>query len=120
MKGVDWGGLYMHLEDESLDPEGLEAAIVHLMMDDDVTKKAGIYTYLLTGEERHLNIRTFSAAMKQKAFEIQNGICKSCEKKFEMSDMETDHITPWTEGGKTDEQNCQLLCRNCNRRKSDK
>ena len=120
MKGVDWGGLYGQLEDESLDPGGLEADIVRLMVDDDVTKKAGIYPYLLTGEEKHLNIRAFSAAMKQKAFEIQNGICKSCEKKFEMSDMEADHITPWTEGGKTDEQNCQMLCRNCNRRKSDK
>ena len=120
MKGVDWGGLYGQLKDESLDPEGLEADVARLMVDDDVTKNAGIYTYLLTGEERHLNIRAFSAAMKQKAFEIQNGICKSCEKKFEMTDMEADHITPWAEGGKTDEQNCQMLCRNCNRRKSDK
>ena len=120
MKGVDWGGLYGKLKDESLDPEGLEADVVRLMIDDDVTKKAGIYPYLLTGEEKHLNIRAFSDAMKQKAFESQNGICKSCAKKFEMSDMEADHITPWSEGGKTNEQNCQMLCRACNRRKSNK
>ena len=119
MKGVDWGGLYGQLEDESLDPEGLEADIARLMVDDDVTRKAGIYPYLLTGGEKHLNIRAFTDSMKQKAFEIQNGICKSCEKKFEMSDMEADHITPLTEGGKTNEQNCQMLCRDCNRRKSD-
>ena len=120
MKGVDWGGLYGKLKDESLDPEGLEADVVRLMIDDDVTKKAGIYPYLLTGEEKHLNIRAFSDAMKQKAFESQNGICKSCAKKFEMSDMGADHITPWSEGGKTNEQNCQMLCRACNRRKSNK
>ena len=83
-------------------------------------REAGIYPYLLTGEEKHLNIRAFTDSMKQKAYEIQNGICKSCAKKFEMSEMEGDHITPWTEGGKTDEQNCQMLCRDCNRRKSDK
>ena len=120
MKGVDWGGLYGRLKDESLDPEGLEADIVRLMIDDDVTKKAGIYPYLLTDEEKHLNIRAFSDAMKQKAFEIQNGICGSCTKKFEMLEMDADHITPWSEGGKTIEQNCQMLCKQCNRRKSNK
>ncbi len=120
MKSVDWGGLYGFLQDESLDPERLEAEVARLMIDDDVTKQAGIYPYLLTGEEKHLNIRAFTPAMKQKAFERQDGTCKSCAKKFEMSDMEADHITPWTEGGKTSEQNCQMLCKHCNRRKSNK
>ena len=120
MKGVDWGGLYGQLKDENLDPEELEADVARLMMDDDVTKQAGIYPYLLTREEKHLNIRAFTDAMKQKVFENQDGICKSCEKKFEMSDMEADHITPWVEGGKTIEQNCQMLCKDCNRRKSNK
>ena len=120
MKGVDWGGLYGQLKDETLAPEELEAKIALLTMDDDVTKKAGIYPYLLTGEEKHLNIREFSDAMKQKAFESQNGICKSCKKAFEMSAMEGDHITPWAEGGKTTPENCQMLCKDCNRRKSNK
>ncbi len=120
MKGVDWGGLYAHLKDESLDPVGLEADVVRLMMDDDVTRKAGIYPYLLTDEEKHLNIRAFSNAMRQQTFEIQKGICKLCAKAFEMSDMEADHITPWSEGGKTTEKNCQMLCKACNRRKSNK
>ena len=40
MKGVDWGGLYRHLEDESLDPEALEAEVARLMVDDDVTKQS--------------------------------------------------------------------------------
>ena len=120
MKGVDWGGLYGQLKDESLDPEGLEADVARLMIDDDVSKNAGIYPYLLTGEEKHLNIRAFTAAMKQKAFEGQKGICKLCAKEFEMSDMEADHITPWSEGGKTNEENCQMLCKHCNRRKSNK
>ena len=95
---MDWGGLYGQLKDEKLDPEGLKADVVRLMIDDDVTKKAGIYPYLLTGEEKHLNIRAFSDAMKQKAFEIQNGICRSCTKAFELSGMEADHITPLVGG----------------------
>jgi len=119
MKGVDWGGLYRHLKDESLDPEALEADVARLMLDDDV-KQAGIYPYLLTGEEKHLNIRDFTAAMKQRAFETQKGICKSCAKEFEIADMEADHITPWSEGGKTNDENCQMLCKSCNRRKSNR
>ena len=69
-----------------------------------MTRKAGIYAYLLTDEERHLSIRAFTAAMKQTAFEIQKGICKVCAKAFEIADMEADHITPWSKGGKTIEQ----------------
>ena len=103
-----------------MDPEALETDVARLMMDDDVTKKAGIYPYLLTGEEKHLNIRAFSDSMRQGAFERQKGICPLCEKVFEISRMEADHITPWSEGGKTIEQNCQVLCKQCNRRKSNK
>ncbi len=120
MKGVDWGGLYEDLTDESLDPTALEADVARLMMDDDVTKQAGIYPYLLTGEERHLSIRAFTAAMKQRAFERQKGICTSCGKAFAITDMEGDHITPWSKGGKTIAENCQMLCKTCNSRKSNK
>ena len=120
MKGVDWGGLYGRLKDESLDPEELEADVARLMVDDDVTKKTGIYPYLLTGDEKYLNIRAFSDAMKQKAYEKQAGICLVCEREFDISEMEADHIDPWSEGGKTNEDNCQMLCRPCNRRKSSK
>ena len=120
MKGVDWGGLYGHLKDESLDPEELEAAVARLMVDDDVTKQTGIYPYLLTGDEKHLSIRAFTDAMKQKAYEKQDGICLICKDEFDISAMDADHIDPWSEGGKTDEDNCQMLCKSCNRRKSDK
>ena len=118
MKGVDWGGLYGQLMDESLDPEGLEDDVVRLMIDEDATKKAGIYPYLLTGEERHLNIRGFSPAMKSEAFERQDGVCPRCTKKFSIDEMEGDHIDPWSKGGKTVAGNCQMLCKPCNRRKS--
>ena len=120
MKGVDWGGLYGQLKDESLDPEELEADVARLMVDDDVTKQAGIYPYLLTGDEKHLSIRAFTDAMKQKAYEKQAGICLICKDEFDISAMDADHIDPWSEGGKTNEDNCQMLCKSCNRRKSDK
>ncbi len=103
-----------------LDPKELEADIARLMVDDDVTKKSGVYPYLLTGDEKHLSIRAFSEAMKQQAYEKQAGICLVCGEKFELSEMEADHIDPWSKGGKTNEDNCQMLCRPCNRRKSSR
>jgi 5-methylcytosine-specific restriction endonuclease McrA len=90
------------------------------MMDEDVTRKPGIYPYVLDGDERHLNIRPFSDNMKREAYERQKGICVKCQKHFELSEMEGDHIKPWREGGKTNAANCQMLCKDDNRRKSGK
>ena len=49
MKGVDWGGLYEHLKDESLDPEWLDGEVVKLMMDDDVDQARGNLLVLAHG-----------------------------------------------------------------------
>ncbi len=118
MKGVEWGFLYNEYKDAVLDAAALEREISRLMMDEDVTKKSGIYEYLLTGEERKLNIRAFTPNMKREAYERQGGICPHCGEKFEFEDMEGDHVTPWHLGGKTVSENCQMLCKGCNRKKS--
>lgn len=120
MKSVPWGDLYNQLKDKKFDAKKLEQQVSQLMMDDDVTKKSGIYPYVLTGEERHLNIRAFTAQQKREAYERQNEICVVCKKRFEIGEMEADHITPWHEGGRTNAVNCQMLCRDDNRRKSGK
>jgi 5-methylcytosine-specific restriction endonuclease McrA len=88
-------------------------------MDDDVTKKSGIYEYLIDGKEKHLSVRAFTPAQKQAAYERQNGICPKCNEHFDIKDMEGDHITPWSKGGHTTSDNCQMLCKDCNRKKSD-
>lgn len=96
------------------------------MQDEDVTKKSGIYEYVLTRNEKYLSIRAFTDKMKRESYERQDGICaylKSCPEKgrrLEITEMEADHITPWHEGGKTIAENCQMLCRYCNRKKSGK
>lgn len=120
MKGLDWGEYYNTHKADDLAPTVLEAKIKILMMDDDVTNKKGIYPYLLSGKERHLNVRPFSDAQKREAFEKQDGICVLCRNTLSEDQMEADHITPWHEGGKTISENCQMLCRECNRRKSGK
>jgi 5-methylcytosine-specific restriction endonuclease McrA len=46
-------------------------------------------------------------------------LCHKCGKPFGFAATEADHITPWSKGGKTSVENCQILCKDCNRRKSD-
>jgi 5-methylcytosine-specific restriction endonuclease McrA len=75
---------------------------------------------VLDGKEKHLNIRAFSDNMKRESYERQKGICPVCNKHFAIQEMEGDHIKPWHLGGKTTHENCQMLCKECNRRKSGK
>lgn len=118
MKGVEWGELYAEFKDSELDSVQLEQEIAKLMADEYVDKKKGIYHYVLTGKEKYLNIRAFSENQKREAYERQKGICVLCKEHFELKEMEADHITPWHEGGKTNATNCQMLCKEDNRRKS--
>ena len=118
MKGIAWGPLYNKYKDVPLSPSVIEEQVSKLMMDSDVEKKSGIYTYVLTGDERQLGIRLFDANTKREVYEKQSGICPICGNRFEIEQMEADHITPWKEGGRTIAENCQMLCRECNRRKS--
>ncbi len=117
MKGIAWGTLYNSHKEHPWDSAKLETEIARLMQDDDVTKKKGIYTYVLTGKEKHLNIRAFTQSQKRQLYEKQKGICPVCKKHFDISKMEADHITPWHEGGKTELKNGQMLCKEDNRRK---
>ena len=119
MKGLDWGKLYDEFKDVVYDTNALEEQIQQLMMDDDVTNKKGIYSYVLTHDEKYLNIRAFTESQKRSAYERQNGVCPMCGEHFEYKDMQGDHITPWSRGGKTNVDNCQMLCADCNRRKSN-
>lgn len=120
MRSVDWGKLYNAYKDVSYDTDALEARTKELIQNSDVTKNSGIYAYLLTGDDRHLQIRAFDDQCKQQAYERQGGICPVCKQHFEIGKMEADHITPWHEGGRTYEGNCQMLCKDDNRRKAGK
>jgi len=120
MKGIDYGSLYNEYKDKEFDSKKIEKEIVELMQDEDVTKKSGIYPYVITRNEKYLNIRSFTDKMKREAYERQKGICPKCKEHFEIEEMEADHITPWHEGGKTTAKNCQMLCKHDNRIKSGK
>ena len=120
LKGLDWGGLYRKHGQEVLDTKALEQDIKRLLMDDDVTNKKGIIPYILGEGEKSLSIRAFTDSMKLSAFTRQKGVCPMCGKTFPLEQMHADHIKPWSKGGHTTPDNCQMLCHTCNFTKGNK
>ena len=123
MKGLDWGRLYSEHKHEKFDSGKLAARAKKLRANPDV-KQSGVYEYLLTGDASHINVRSFDKKLKERMYKKQQGKCafakKGCvhpKKKWQPEEMEADHIKPWREGGPTNEDNCQMLCKQCNREK---
>ncbi|EAJ7109092.1 DUF262 domain-containing protein [Campylobacter upsaliensis] len=132
MKGLEWGLFYNTYKDKPLDAKELESKIIELMQDDEVGSKKGVYAYVLSGDEKHLSLRAFSESVKRAVYEKQGGVCANSDghikgvqcpnekQKLDIKQMEADHIIPWSKGGKTEKENCQMLCVKCNRAKSDR
>lgn len=126
-KGVtdaqEWGFLYNKYHDNVYNSNTMEADLKRLLMDDDVTKKTGVIPYVLSEktkrDEKCLSIRTFTESQKRRAYERQNGICAKCNEHFEFEEMQGDHIVPWSQGGRTIDENLQMLCSICNNDKKD-
>lgn len=120
MKGVEWGLLYNAHHNENLDPAWLQRRAATLLADSEVQKKSGIYEYLLTGNEKTMNLRQFGEDERQTLYHRQNGRCACCGALFDYKDMHADHIVPWSKGGRTTLENGQMLCAKCNWEKSNK
>lgn len=125
MKGLDWCHLYNVYHKNSYNSSVMSCEVKRLHEDEDVQKTKGIYEYLLSKEldpfaGRLLNLRTFEKRDKMAAYSKQNGVCPICRQHFEYDEMEGDHIKPWSKGGHTSPENCQMLCKDCNVKKTDK
>ena len=123
----DWGLLYNKYKANKYNPRELRNLIDKLLQDEDVTKQTGIIPYVLSGRTKHdekfLSIRAFSEQMKRRVYEKQGHKCPICVKngsdvEYAFEDMQGDHIVPWSKGGRTVEENCQMLCQRCNNDKS--
>jgi hypothetical protein len=119
MKGLPWGSLYNKHHADALDSKTLESEISALMEDDEVTNYKGVYSYVLTRNERYLSLRTFDDKQKRRVYEKQKGICPICYGHYEFSEMAGDHIVAWSKGGRTTDDNCQMLCFRDNNTKSN-
>ena len=119
----EWGVLYNKYHDRQYNTNKLEDNIKTLIADDEVGKLSGIIPYVLSDktkpDEKCLSLRQFSENQKTRAYERQQGLCLICGKHFELDEMQGDHKIPWSLGGKTTDDNLQMLCRQCNLDKSD-
>lgn len=125
MKGLDWCHLYNTYHGRTYNSSVMGAEVKRLHEDDEVQKTKGIYEFLLCRDTdsfagRLLNLRVFDKRDKTAAYSRQNGICPVCGEHFEYDEMEGDHIKPWSKGGQTTPDNCQMLCKSCNAKKTDK
>ena len=124
MKGLDWCLFYNQYHLNTYNSSKMAEEVKRLHEDDEVQKKKGIYEYLLSRDNdpfaaKLLNLRAFTEKDKLSAYSRQNGICPVCKQHFDYKDMAGDHIKPWSKGGETVPENCQMLCKDCNSKKSD-
>jgi hypothetical protein len=131
MDGLEWGEFYDTYQANQYNTKDLEKEIAQLMADEEVQNKRGIYEYVLSkGTLRKcLSLRAFDDKTKATVFQRQTkagtgkATCPMCNddtKLYTREEMEADHIIPWSKGGKTTLDNCQMLCRLHNGLKSNK
>ena len=132
----DWGILYNKYKQKAYNTNEMRTLIDKLLQDEDVTKQTGIIPYVLSDRTKHdekvLSIRAFTEQMRRRVYERQtasarqNGTsnCPFCENQniqtiYAFNEMQGDHVIPWSQGGRTVEDNCQMLCQKCNNDKSN-
>ena len=138
MCGRDWGRLYREYHKNAYSKDKVTKRVNALLDDSQVTDKKGIFEYVLGGEmnSRLLNIRVFdkktikAVYRKQTAEAEAQGVsnCPLCamghdanaKRIYKESEMDADHVTAWSNGGATDEANCQMLCKTHNRAKGNR
>ena len=138
MRGLEWGRLYEAHHHKAYDADAIAADVKALFDDEAVTSRKGIYEYLLGGktEPQLLGVRLFDEKTKREAYARQTkkasekGVsnCPTCalgdnankSRIYAFHEMEADHVTPWSKGGKTDAANCEMLCVTHNRAKGNR
>lgn len=119
MYNQDWGAFYNEYHNNTYSPSVMQQRVKELMGDEEVTSKRGIFRYVLSGNEKYLSLRSFDDRDKRTIYMQQGGKCAICGKPYPFDKMQGDHITPWSQGGKTEISNLQMLCTDCNLKKSN-
>lgn len=138
MRSVDWGKLYREYHNKSYDPKQVSIKLNQLYHDPYVKNKKGIFEYILGGnsDKKLLDVRVFDEATKNAVYDKQTteaenenkSNCPLCAlgdnsnktRIWTLSEMDADHVTAWSKGGKTTVDNCEMLCKTHNRAKGNK
>lgn len=138
MRGLEWGRLYEQYHDAPYDPSKISKSVQALLADPYLKNRRGIWEYVLGGsiETNLLDIRVFNDADKKNAYNSQTknanikGIsnCPLCAsgnnanktRIWKIEEMDADHVTPWSKGGASSRENCEVLCKSHNRSKGNR
>ena len=138
MKGLEWGRYYELYHNNSYSPQTVSDKLKELYSDFSVKNKKGIYEYILDGcvKTQLLNIRIFDEPTKKTVYSKQTEEAKAKEKSncplcalgndnnkariWQLKEMDADHVSAWSNGGATDINNCQMLCKMHNKAKGNK
>ncbi|HEY2741847.1 MAG TPA: HNH endonuclease signature motif containing protein [Gaiellaceae bacterium] len=106
---------YFYWEDEGLDAEDVKA-LIH-QRERRSQQKVQTARSLMRADEAGRPTRVpIPTELRRAVFERDGGRCVECGSNF---DLQYDHLLPVAHGGATTLENLQLLCADCNRRKSD-
>ncbi|HXE07637.1 MAG TPA: DUF262 domain-containing protein [Acidobacteriaceae bacterium] len=138
MQGLEWGSLYELYHAKSYDPAKVSAEVKRLYADPYVTRKRGIFEFILGSQEdsKLLEVRVFDEPTKHAAYAKQTkaaeakGIsnCPHCAighdanktRIYAVKEMDADHVSAWSKGGKTTATNCEMLCSPHNKAKGNR
>jgi hypothetical protein len=138
MRGLEWGRLYEEYHGTSYNPRELSEKIRELYGDPYVKNRRGIWEFVLGGssDTKLLDVRVFDDAIKKAKYAEQTSAaeadgmsnCPFCalghdankSKLWKLAEMDADHVAAWSLGGKTSDDNCQMLCKTHNRAKGNR
>jgi hypothetical protein len=138
MKGLEWGRLYEEYHGKSYDPKKMSKNVKKLAADDCVNSRKGIFEFLLGGsvDTKLLEVRVFDNQVKRVAYDKQTQAavgkgksnCPLCavghavnkSRIYKFDEMDADHVSAWSRGGKSSAKNCQMLCSTHNRVKGNR
>ncbi|MFA5750998.1 MAG: DUF262 domain-containing protein [Candidatus Paceibacterota bacterium] len=138
MQGLEWGRLYETYHKKSYNTKKVSEEVQRLYGDPYVKNRKGIFEYILGGsvDTKLLEIRLFDDATKKSVYKEQTtraekkkiSNCSHCamghdanrSKIWKLDEMDADHVSAWSKGGKTDIKNCEMLCKTHNKAKGNK
>lgn len=138
MRGLPWGQLYEKYHATAYNSKETTTDLERLLNDPQVNNLRGIYEYLLGGkiDTQLLDVRIFGEDVKRAAYSRQTETSKSQEisncplcalgnnanksRIYTREEMDADHVTAWSNGGKSDIDNCEMLCITHNRAKGNR
>lgn len=138
MQDLEWGKFYEQYHSQSYDPAKVSADVRRLYGDPYITKKRGIFEFILGGKQdlKLLEVRVFDDATKHSVYEKQTSAaeaksesnCPLCamghdankSRIYKLNEMDADHVAAWSNGGGSSAENCQMLCITHNRSKGNR